>query len=92
MNAYEVNCVLQVPKRRQQTSNIIIILYSYYVLIVTCVTFQRRGPGSDDKDMANPFNGKRFTVCMFLPMEIVSLSERVKVVDVCKLVEIPSKN
>ena len=61
------------------------------MLVVTCVTFQGGGPGSDDEDMADPFNGKRFTVCMFLPMEIVSLSERVKVVDVGKLVEIPSK-
>ena len=32
-----------------------------------------------------------FTVCMFLPMEIVSLSESVKVVDIGKLVEIPSE-
>ena len=53
-------------------------------------TFQGGGSGSDDKDMANPFNRKRFTVCIFLSMEIVSLSERVMVVDVGKLVEIPS--
>ena len=67
------------------------IIYSDYVLVVICVTFQGGGPGSDDEDMADPFNGKRFTVCMFLPMEIVGLSERVKVVDVGKLVEIPSE-
>ena len=62
-----------------------------YVLVVTCVTFQGGGPGSDDEGMADPLNGKRFAVCMFLPMEIISLSERVKVVDVGKLVEIPSE-
>ena len=61
------------------------------MLVVTCVTFQGGGPGSDDEDMADPFNGKRFTVCMFLPMEIISLSERVKVVNIGKLVEIPSE-
>ena len=41
--------------------------------------------------MTDPFNGKRFTVCMFLPMEIVTFSQRVKVVEVSKLVEIPSE-
>ena len=47
-----------------------------------------RGPEPDDEDIADPFNGKRFTICMFLPMEIVTFSERVQVVD---LVEIPSE-
>ena len=50
-----------------------------------------RGPEPDDEDIADPFNGKRFTVCIFLPMEIVTFSERVKVVEVGKLVEIPSE-
>ena len=60
-------------------------------MVVTCVTAQGGGPGSDDNNMADPFHGKRFTVCMFLPMDIVSLSERVEVVDIGKLVEIPSE-
>ena len=50
-----------------------------------------RGPEPDDEDIADPFNGKRFTVCMFLPMEIVTFSERVQVVEVGNLVEIPSE-
>ena len=41
--------------------------------------------------MADPFNRKGFTVCMLLPMEIVTFSERVKVVNVDNLVEIPSE-
>ena len=41
--------------------------------------------------MGNLFNGNRFTVCMFLPMEIVTFSEKVKVVEVGSLVEIPSE-
>ena len=62
------------------------------MLVVTCVSLQGGGPESDDEDVADPFNGKRFTVCMFLPMEIVTLSERVEVVEVSKLVEIPSES
>ena len=62
------------------------------MLVVTCVSLlQGGGPESDDEDMADPFNGKRFTVCMFLPMETVTFSERVKVVEVGNLVEIPSE-
>ena len=49
------------------------------VLVVTCVSLQGGGPESDGEDKADSFNGKRFTVCMFLPMEIVTFSERVKV-------------
>ena len=41
--------------------------------------------------MADPFNGKRFTVGMSLPMEIVTFSESVKVVEFGGLVEIPSE-
>ena len=41
--------------------------------------------------MADPFNGKRFTVCMFLSMEIVTFSEKVKVLEVGNLVETPSE-
>ena len=37
------------------------------VLVVTCVSLQGGGPECDDEDIANPFNGKRFTVCKFLP-------------------------
>ena len=50
-----------------------------------------RGPEPDDEDIADPINGKRFTVCMFLPMEIVTFSERVQVVEVGNLVEIQSE-
>ena len=39
--------------------------------------------------MADPFNGKRFTVGMSLP--IVTFSESVKVVEFGGLVEIPSE-
>ena len=56
------------------------ILYSYYLLVVTCITFLGGGPGSDDEDMA--IHGKRFTMCMFLSMETVSFLERVMLVDV----------
>ena len=41
-------------------------------------SFQGGGPG---EDMADPFNGKRFTMYMFLPMEVVTLSQRIKVVE-----------
>ena len=61
------------------------------MLVVTCGSLQGGGPESDDEDTANPFNRKRFTVCMFLPMEIVTFSERVKIVEVGNLVEIPSE-
>ena len=33
-----------------------IILHSDYVLVVTCLSLQRGGPGSGDEDMANVFN------------------------------------
>ena len=59
--------------------------------MVTCGSLQGGGPEPDDEDIADPFNGKRFTVCMFLPMEIVTFSERVKVVEVGNLVEILSE-
>ena len=61
------------------------------VLVVTCGSFQGGGPEPDEEDIADPFNGKRFTVCMFLPIEIVTFSERVQVVEVGNLVEIPSE-
>ena len=42
--------------------------------------------------MADPFNGKRFTMYMFLPMEVVTLSQRIKVVEVCSVTEISSEH
>ena len=61
------------------------------VLVVICGSLQGGGPEPDDEDIADPFNRKRFTVCMFLPMEIVTFSERVKIIEVGNLVEIPSE-
>ena len=53
-------------------------------------TFQGGGPGSDDEDIGQSIQRKE-VYCVHVPsMEIVSLSERVLVVDVGKLVEIPS--
>ena len=40
-------------------------------------------------DTTDPFNGKRFTVCMFLPMEVVSMLQRIKVIEFGTLIEIP---
>ena len=51
---------------------------------------QGGGPGSDGEQIDDPFNGKRYTVCMSLPMEVVTLSERAKAVEVGSLVKIPS--
>ena len=47
------------------------------MLVVICVSFQGGGPGSDDKDMANPFNRKRFTACVHVrsDMEILLVSK-----------------
>ena len=40
--------------------------------------------------MEDPFEGKRFTVSMFLPMDIVTVSERIATTDVRSLTDIPS--
>ena len=53
-------------------------------------SLQGGGPGSDGEDVADPFNG-RFTVCMFLPMEVITVSEKRNVVEVSSLTEIPSE-
>ena len=53
-------------------------------------SLQGGGPGSNDEEMADPFNGVRYTVCMALPMEVVTLTEIGKVVEVGSLAKIPS--
>ena len=47
-------------------------------------TFQGGGPRSDDKDMANPFNRKRFTACVHVrsDMEILLVSK----IQVCQAI------
>ena len=53
-------------------------------------SLQGGGPGSDGEDVTDPFNG-RFTVCMFLflPMEVITVSEKTNVVEVSSLTEFP---
>ena len=41
--------------------------------------FQGGGQNSDDEEVANPF---RFTVCIFLPKEIITVPKKIKVVEV----------
>ena len=83
---YHVNCALYMYSSHD------IIIYNNCGCVCCHLWFSSgRGPEPDDGDIADPFNGKRFTVCMFLPMEIVTFSERVRVVEVGNLVEIPSE-
>ena len=58
---------------------------SQCIQVVTSVSLQGGGPGSECDDTTNPFNGKRFTVRM-LPMEVVTMPQRIKV---GSLIEIP---
>ena len=48
-------------------------------------------PDSDDEDIADPFKGKRFSVCTFLQMEVITVSKSVDVVQVDSLIKIPSE-
>ena len=57
--------------------------------VVTSVSLQGGGSGSECDDSTDPFNGKRFTVRMFLPMEVVTMPQRRKVVEFGSLIEIP---
>ena len=61
------------------------------IQVVTNVSFQGGGPGSDCDDTIDPFNGKRFTVRMFLPMEVVTVPQRIEVVEFGSLIDIPSE-
>ena len=63
-----------------------------YSGIVTNVSLQGGGPGSDCDNTIDSFNGKRFTVCMFLPMEVVTVPQKIEVVEVGSLIEIPSEH
>ena len=78
---------------------------SQCIQLVTSVSLQGGGPGSECDDTTDPsnrkrftvrmflpidpFNGKRFTVRMFLPMEVVTMPQRIKVVEFGSLIEIP---
>ena len=61
------------------------------IQVVTNVLFQGGGPGSDSDNTIDPFNGKRFTVRMFLPMEVVTVPQRIEVVEFGSLIDIPSE-
>ena len=61
---------------------------SQCIQVVTSVSLQGGGPGSECDDTTDPFNGKRFTVRM-LPMEVVTMPQRIKVVEFGSLIEIP---
>ena len=50
------------------------------VLAIAC--FSALQGDSDDKEMVDPFNRKRFTVCILPPLENIKFLERAKVVDV----------
>ena len=41
--------------------------------------------------MADPFRKKKFTVCMLHPIEVITVSKRMAIVDVGSLAEIPTK-
>ena len=41
--------------------------------------------------MADPFNKKKFTVRMLHPIEVITVSKRMAIVDVGSLVEIPTE-
>ena len=55
-------------------------------------SLQGGGPGSDGEDIADPFNGRRFSVCMFFPMEVITVTEKINIVEVSSLTEIPCEH
>ena len=49
------------------------------------------GSGDETKDNTDQFNGMRFTVCMFLPMEVITVTKPVDTVAISSLTDIPSE-